>query len=63
MVSNIVDQFLWFLLSFFNNYLAILVKRLGDSIINVYRNYGDFCIESALTGVPSYSKINTPYSS
>jgi len=32
----------------FNNYLATLTKHLGDSTTNIYRNYGDFCIESAL---------------
>ena len=36
-------------ISLFNNYLATLVKRLGDSTINVHRNYGGFCIRSVLT--------------
>jgi hypothetical protein len=38
-----------FALSLFNNYLATSAKRLGDSIINVHRNYDDFCIGSALS--------------
>jgi hypothetical protein len=34
--------------SLFNDYLATSAKRLGGSIINVYRNYDGFCIRSAL---------------
>jgi hypothetical protein len=32
--------------SLFNNYLATSTKCLGGSTINVYRNYGSFCIGS-----------------
>jgi len=50
MVSNL-DPFCMILLSLFNNYLATSAKRLGGSTINVHRNYGGFCIGSALKEV------------
>ena len=34
--------------SLFNNYLATSAKRLGNSTINVYRNYDGLYIESGL---------------
>ena len=45
-----VDMFskLGFLLSLFNNYLAMSAKCLGGTVINVYRNHDGFCIGSAL---------------
>jgi hypothetical protein len=48
-VSDLDSVSIIFTLSLVNNYLATSAKRLGDSIINVHRNYGDFCIGSALT--------------
>jgi hypothetical protein len=48
MVSNLDPVSMIFALSLFNNYLAMSAKRLSDSTINVHRNYGGFCIESAL---------------
>ena len=46
MVSNLDPVSIIFAL--FNNYLAISAKHLDGSTINVYRNYDDFCIGSAL---------------
>jgi len=34
--------------SLFNNYLAILVKHLGGSTFNIYKNYDNFHTENAL---------------
>ena len=48
MVSNLDPVSMIFALSLFNNYLATSVKHLGGSTINVHRNYGGFCIGSAL---------------
>jgi hypothetical protein len=48
MVSNLDPVSMIFALSLFNNYLAMSAKCLGDSTINVHRNYGGFYIESAL---------------
>ena len=48
MVSNLDPVSMIFALSLFNNYLATSVKRLGGSTINVYRNYANFYIRSAL---------------
>jgi hypothetical protein len=47
MISNL-DPVSIIFLSLFNNYIAISTKHLGVSTINVYRNYGGFCIGSAL---------------
>jgi hypothetical protein len=48
MVSNLDPVSMIFALFLFNNYLATSAKRLGDSTINVHKNYGAFCIGSAL---------------
>jgi len=50
MVSKLNPVFMIFALSLFNNYFAASAKCLGGTIINVYRNYDSFYIESALTG-------------
>jgi len=49
MVSNLDPVFS---LSIYNHYLVILIKCLGNTIINVYRNYDSLCIESAPNSEP-----------
>jgi len=50
MVSNldVVSMIFALSLSLSNNYLATSAKRLDDNIINIHRNYGDFCTRSVL---------------
>ena len=47
MVSKLDPVSMTFALSLFNNYLATSAKYLDGTIINVYRNYGGFCIGTA----------------
>ena len=58
MVSNLDPVSMIFALSLFNNYLATSVKHLGGSTINVHRNYGGFCIGSALRNLV-YTRTKT----
>jgi hypothetical protein len=50
MVSNLdpISMIFALSLSLFNNYIDTSAKWLGGSIINVHKNYGGFCIRSAL---------------
>jgi hypothetical protein len=48
MVSKLDPVSMIFALSLFNKYLAASAKYLDGTIINVYRNYGGFCIGTAL---------------
>jgi hypothetical protein len=48
MVSILDRVSMIFALSLFNKYLATLAKCLGNTIINIYRNYDGFYIRSAL---------------
>jgi hypothetical protein len=59
MVSNLDPVYIIFALSLFNNDLATLVKCLGDSTINVHRNYGGVCIRSALSKLPIHIQAET----